>query len=36
MTNKENDNRITFTINGMYDNHDGIEISWRCLVFWYC
>lgn len=24
---KENDNRITFTINGMYDNHDGIEIS---------
>ena len=24
---KENDNRITFTINGMYDNNDGIEIS---------
>lgn len=23
---KENDNRITFIINGMYDNHDGIEI----------
>lgn len=27
---KENDNRITFTINGMYDNHDGIEISCEC------
>lgn len=27
---KENDNRITFTINGMYDNHDGIEISFEC------
>lgn len=27
---KENDNRITFTINGMYDNHDGIEISSEC------
>lgn len=27
---KENDNRITFTINGMYDNHDGIEISCKC------
>lgn len=26
----ENDNRITFTINGMYDNHDGIEISCEC------
>ena len=24
------DNRITFTINGMYDNHDGIEISCEC------
>lgn len=27
---KENGNRITFTINGMYDNHDGIEISCEC------
>ena len=27
---KENDNRITFAINGMYDNHDGIEISCEC------
>ena len=27
---KENDNLITFTINGMYDNHDGIEISCEC------
>ena len=27
---KENDNRITFTINGMYDNNDGIEISCEC------
>ena len=27
---KENDNRITFTINGMYDNRDGIEISCEC------
>lgn len=27
---KENDNRITFIINGMYDNHDGIEISCEC------
>ena len=27
---KENDNRITFTINGMYDNHDCIEISCEC------
>lgn len=27
---KENDNRITFTINGMYDNHDGIDISCEC------
>ena len=27
---KENNNRITFTINGMYDNHDGIEISCEC------
>lgn len=27
---KENDNRITFTINGMYDNHDGIEVSCEC------
>lgn len=27
---KENDNRITFTINGMYDNSDGIEISCEC------
>ena len=27
---KENDNHITFTINGMYDNHDGIEISCEC------
>ena len=27
---KKNDNRITFTINGMYDNHDGIEISCEC------
>ena len=27
---KENDNRITFTINGMYDNHDGIEIYCEC------
>lgn len=27
---KENDNSITFTINGMYDNHDGIEISCEC------
>lgn len=27
---KENDNRITFTINGMYDNHDGVEISYEC------
>lgn len=27
---KENDNRITFTINGMYDNHDGTEISCEC------
>lgn len=27
---KENDNRIAFTINGMYDNHDGIEISCEC------
>ena len=27
---KENDNRITFTINGMYDNHDGVEISCEC------
>lgn len=27
---KENDNRITFTINGMYDNHDGIVISCEC------
>lgn len=27
---KENDNRIIFTINGMYDNHDGIEISCEC------
>lgn len=24
---KENDNHVTFSINGMYDNHDGIEIS---------
>lgn len=27
---KENDNHITFSINGMYDNHDGIEISCEC------
>ena len=27
---KENDNRITFIINGMYDNSDGIEISCEC------
>ena len=27
---KENNNRITFTINGMYDNNDGIEISCEC------
>ena len=27
---EENDNRITFSINGMYDNHDGIEISCEC------
>lgn len=27
---KENDNRITFAINGMYDNRDGIEISCEC------
>lgn len=27
---KENDNRITFIINGMYDNNDGIEISCEC------
>ena len=27
---KENDNRITFTFNGMYDNHEGIEISCEC------
>ena len=27
---KENDNRITFTINGMYDNHDCVEISCEC------
>jgi len=27
---KGNGNRITFTINGMYDNHDGIEISCEC------
>lgn len=27
---KENDNRITFEINGMYDNNDGIEISCEC------
>lgn len=27
---KENDNHITFTINGMYDNHDGIDISCEC------
>ena len=27
---KENNNRITFTINGMYDNHDGIEVSCEC------
>lgn len=27
---KENDNHVTFSINGMYDNHDGIEISCEC------
>ena len=27
---KENNNRISFTINGMYDNNDGIEISCEC------
>lgn len=27
---KENDNRITFTINGMYDNRDCIDISCEC------
>lgn len=27
---KENDNRITFSINGMYDNQDSIEISCEC------